>query len=100
QVNPLAVNRKLDLMLCFETANDIQIRAIEVGLKDVLTIQRKVMTDSRAASYPQRHALEVLVLRQILPNAVGFASSGDMRIADGQCPDFHCSDEVPLLQQG
>ena len=64
-----------------EAAHDIQICSIKPGLKYVLAIERKVVTDSGAPDRSQGQTFDVLVLRQILPNTIGFAARAEPLVA-------------------
>ena len=80
-VHPLPVNRVLDLVGILQAAHHAQVGAHQRRLEDVLAVERKRMARERAADGPQRQTFDVLVLRQILPHAIG---AGARRLLPGR----------------
>src|SRR5262249_21213754 len=52
-----AVDGELDLVRILQAAHDVQVRAIELHLKDVVAVQRKRIALGRAADGAERKAL-------------------------------------------
>src|SRR5204863_10101595 len=77
-VNTLSIDREFDFMRRFTAANDIQVRAVEPGLKLIFAVHRKVLTNVRSTDSSERHVFDVLILREVLANTVGFAARADM----------------------
>ena len=86
-VHTIPVDREFDFMTGFEAAHDVQIRSIEVGLQKIFAVDREVVANSCAADRAERHAFDVLILRQVLTDPVRFAGCGDVGIADGERAD-------------
>ena len=51
-----------------------RVGPIELDLEDVLAVERKRVAHEHAADGAERQAVDVLVLRQVLPDAVGVAA--------------------------
>ena len=74
QMDPLAVDGELELVRILEPAHDVQVGAKELHLEDVLAVERKRVATRSAADRAERQTVDVLVLREVLPDAVGFAA--------------------------
>ncbi len=98
-MDPLAVDRELHVVRILEPAHDVQIRPIQLHLEGVLAVERKRMTNLNPADGAKRQAVEVLILRQILSNAVGLAARRDARVADRERADLLGRRQVALLQR-
>ena len=61
-MNPLSINRKLDIMSGLKTTDDIQIRPIQLRLKHVIPVDWEIMDDPCATDSAQRHSVDVLIL--------------------------------------
>ena len=75
----LAVDRDLDLMRVLEPANRFEVGAKELERKAVLGVEREVMVDDQPADGAERQALDVLILRAILADAIRVRSRRDRR---------------------
>ena len=67
--------------------------------KLVLAIDRKGVRRAHPAHRAERHALELLPLRQVLPYGVGLAAGADARVADGHRADLARRGEIRLQQR-
>ena len=99
-VHGLAVDRHFELARVLETADHVQVGAIELGLKVVFAVERKEVAHAQAAHGAERQPLDVLVLRQILRHAIGVAAGAQGGIAHGHGADAGRRREVALLQRG
>ena len=63
QEDALAIDRDLDLMRMLETANPLEVGAVERQRKVILAVEREVVVDGQAADRSERHSFDVLVLR-------------------------------------
>ena len=79
QMDPLAVDRELHLVRILQAAHDVQVGPIELHLEGVLAVERKRVANQDAADGAERQAVDVLILRQVLPDAVGVAAGRDAR---------------------
>ena len=82
-----------------EAAHDVQVGAIELHLEGVLAVERERVTNLDAADGAERQAVEMLILREVLPNAVGVAAGRHARVADRQRADLLGRRQVALLQR-
>src|SRR5215831_15663838 len=98
-MNPLPIDCELDIMSGFKTPQDVEIRSIEFRLNGVVAVDWKIMDDTSATDSAQRHSLDVLILRKILPEAVGFTARTDTRISNCQSPDLHRGGDISFLKQ-
>jgi len=55
-----------------------------VGLKHVVAVEREGVANQRPANCAKRQAFDVLILREILTDAVRVAAGGDVQVAHGQ----------------
>ena len=98
-MDPLAVDGELHVVRILEPAHDVQIGPIELHLEAVLAVERKRVTNLNPADGAERQAVEMLILREVLPNAVGLAARRDARVADRQGADLLGRRQVALLQR-
>ncbi len=99
QVDPLPVDRDLDIVRVLESANDVEIRAVQLRLEHVVAVERKRIAHRGPADRAERQPVDVLVLRQILADAEGVAAGRDVGIADGDGRNLHRRRDVFLLQR-
>ena len=92
-----AVDRDLDLMRMLETADRLEVGAVERQRKVILGVEREVVVDDQAPDRSERKTFDVLVLRSVLPDAVGVRAWRDRR-SDGERADPISSHEIPFEQ--
>jgi hypothetical protein len=99
QVDALAVDRDLDIVRVLESADDVEIRAVQLRLEHVVAVERERIAHRRPADRAERKPVDVLILRQVLADAEGVAAGRDIGIADGNGRNFHRRRDVFLLQR-
>ena len=83
-MDALAVHGDFDLVRVIQAAQVAEVRVLEPDLEHVLAVEREHVANERPADGPERQAVDVLVLREILANTVGLADRRAPRIADRQ----------------
>ena len=73
--------------------------ADEPTREHVFAVGGERVPDARAAASAERHAVEMLVLRQLERNAVGRGRHGGIGITDGHVGDAQRDRQIPLEQQ-
>ena len=73
----LTVNRDLDLMRVLETADGLEVSAIQRQRELVLGVERERVVDDQAADRAKRQPFDVLILRTVLPDSIGIGSGCD-----------------------
>ena len=94
-----AVDRDLELARILQPANDVQVRAIQLRAELVLGVERERVTNLKTTDRSERKPFDVLVLRQILRNAIGVAAWPHRAVANGEPADFAGCCEISLLQR-
>src|SRR2546428_618211 len=89
----IRIRRRLDLapdlVRRVEAPHNVQVRSIKPGLKSVFAVEWKVVAHSSPPRGAQWHALNMLVLREVLADPICFASRADARISNCQRTDLH-----------
>ncbi len=95
----LAVHRELELIGVLEPSRLVHIGPHQRRRQRVLAVHREGMADDDTADGAERLPLDVLVLRQVLPDHVGLRADRHVEVADGHRRDASRRGDVTLGQQ-
>ena len=98
QQHAAAVHGELGLVGQLETAHGAEVRAKELGVDDVLAVERQGHPGQPAAEGADRHAVDLRVLRAVLPDDEGLVAGHDGRVAHRQRAQLPGRVQVALEQ--
>ena len=98
-VDWISIDRHLNVTRILKTANDVQVGAIQLRLDVVLAVHREDMADTDATQRAERKAVDVLILREVLRDAIRLAARPKTRVANGQRADCRSRRQIALLQR-
>ena len=88
QDDALTVECDFEIVLEFETADDVDGLAIEPRADDVFAVDGEIVVDGDAAARAHRQARNVVVLREVAAYAERFEGRRDSRTRHGEAADL------------